>query len=150
KTLSLVPHTGMAIAIDIGDPINVHPKNKQEVGRRLARWAKRDHYGDKDIEVSGPIYESNAVESGRLRVKFTHLGGGLMAKDGELKGFAIAGADKVFRWANAEIDGDTVVVWSDQIAEPRFVRYAWANNPECTLYNGAGLPAVPFRTDEDP
>ena len=146
KTLAL-PHTGMAIAIDIGDATNVHPKNKQDVGKRLALWAKRDCYGDTDTVVSGPLLASSAVEGSRIRIQFTHLGGGLKAKGGELKGFAIAGSDKVFRWAKAKIDGDSVIVWNEAVPNPAFVRYAWANNPECTLYNAAGLPAVPFRTD---
>ena len=147
KTLSL-PHTGMAIAIDIGDATDVHPKNKQDVGRRLALWAKRDCYGETDTVVSGPLFASSTVEGDRIRIHFTHLGGGLQAKGGELKGFAIAGADKQFVWAKATIDGDSVVVWSEDIPNPEYVRYAWANNPECTLYNAAGLPAVPFRTDK--
>ena len=147
KTLAL-PNTGMAIAIDIGDATNVHPKNKQDVGKRLALWAKRDCYGDTDTVVSGPLFSSSVVEGNRIRIHFTHLGGGLEARGGELKGFAIAGPDKVFRWAKAKIDEDTVLVWNETIPTPAFVRYAWASNPECTLYNAAGLPAVPFRTDQ--
>ncbi|MDA3926090.1 MAG: beta galactosidase jelly roll domain-containing protein [Kiritimatiellae bacterium] len=147
KTLSLA-HTGMAIAIDIGDATNVHPKNKQDVGKRLALWAKRDCYGDKDIVVSGPIYKSSAVEGDRIRIKFTHVGGGLIVKGDELKSFAIAGEDKKFVWGKAKIEGESVVVWNETIPKPAYVRYAWANNPECTFYNAAGLPAVPFRTDK--
>lgn len=147
KTLTL-PNTGMAIAIDIGDATNVHPKNKQEVGRRLALWAKRDCYGESDTVVSGPIFASSVVEGKCIRISFTHLGGGLKAKGDELKGFAIAGPDKVFRWAKAKIDGDTVLVSNTDTPNPAFVRYAWANNPECNLYNAAGLPAIPFRTDD--
>lgn len=143
-----LPRTGMAVTIDIGDANNVHPRNKQDVGRRLARWAMRDCYGDNDIEVSGPLYASSAVEGNRIRLQFTHVGGGLQAQGGELKGFAIAGADKAFVWAKASIDGDGVLVWSDAVPAPAFVRYAWATNPECTLFNGAGLPAAPFRTDQ--
>ena len=147
KTLTL-PNTGMAIAIDIGDATNVHPKNKQDVGKRLALWAKRDCYGESDTVVSGPLFASSAQEGDRIRINFTHIGGGLEAKGGELKGFAIAGLDKAFHWAKAKIDGDSVLVWNESIPNPAFVRYAWANNPECTLYNAAGLPAVPFRTDK--
>jgi sialate O-acetylesterase len=147
KTLAL-HGTGMAVAIDIGSVMDIHPRNKQDVGKRLARWAMRDCYGDKDIEVSGPLYASNAVEGSRIRLSFTHAGSGLKAKGGELKGFAIAAADKNFVWAQAAIEGERVVVWDDTIKEPRFVRYAWANNPEATLYNGADLPASPFRTDD--
>ena len=147
KTLAL-PYTGMAVTIDIGDAVNVHPKNKQDVGKRLAVWAKRDCYGAADTVVSGPLFASSVVEGNRIRIHFTHLGGGLQAKGGELKGFAIAGPDKNFVWAKAKIDGDSVLVWSATVPNPAFVRYAWANNPECTLYNAAGLPAVPFRTDK--
>lgn len=147
KTLAL-HDTGMAVTIDIGDATNVHPRNKRDVGKRLARWAMRDCYGDADIEVSGPLYASNAVEGNRIRIRFTHVGGGLKAKGGELKGFAISGADKKFVWAKAEIDGDSVLVWNEAVTNPAFVRYAWADNPECTLYNGADLPAAPFRTDQ--
>lgn len=147
KTLAL-PHTGMAVAIDIGDAKNVHPKNKQDVGKRLARWARRDCYGEKDLEVSGPLYASNAIEGDKIRLKFTHTKGGLKARKTPLKGFEIAGEDKKFVWADAKIDGDSVVVWSPKIKTPRYVRYAWANNPECDLRNGENLPAVPFRTDQ--
>ena len=147
KTLAL-HDTGMAVAIDIGAAMEIHPRNKQDVGRRLARWAMRDCYGDTDIEVSGPLYASNAVEGDKIRISFTHVGGGLKAKGDALKGFAIAAVDKKFVWAQASIEGESVVVWNANIASPRYVRYAWADNPECTLYNGAGLPASPFRTDQ--
>ncbi|QDT26401.1 Glycosyl hydrolases family 2, sugar binding domain [Gimesia panareensis] len=147
KTLDL-PHTGMAVTIDIGDATNVHPKNKQDVGKRLALWAKRDCYGDTDTVVSGPQFYSATVEGDRIRIKFKHPGGGLKSKGEEMKGFAVAGPDKVFRWAKAKIDGDSVLVWNESIPKPAFVRYAWATNPECSLYNAAGLPAVPFRTDK--
>ena len=147
KTLAL-RGTGMAVAIDIGEALEIHPRNKQDVGKRLARWAMRDCYGDKDIEVSGPLYASSAVEGGRIRLSFSHVGGGLTARGGALKGFAVAAADKNFVWAQAAIEGESVLVWSEHIKEPRFVRYAWANNPEATLYNGAGRPASPFRTDD--
>ncbi|HPA18778.1 MAG TPA: sialate O-acetylesterase [Verrucomicrobiae bacterium] len=144
-----VPGTGMAVTIDIGDAGDIHPKNKQDVGRRLARWAMRDCYGDTGLEVSGPLYESHAAEGGRVRIRFKHVGGGLTARGGALKGFAIAGSDKKFSWAQAEIDGESVLVWSESVQKPLHVRYAWADNPECTLCNGAGLPASPFRTDRD-
>lgn len=147
KTLAL-HDTGMAVAIDIGEAMEIHPHNKQEVGRRLARWAMRDCYGERDVEVSGPLYAANAVEGDKIRIRFTHAGGGLKAKDGALKGFAIAAADKKFVWADARIDGETIVVWKEGVKSPAYVRYAWADNPECTLVNGAGLPASPFRTDE--
>ncbi len=146
KALAL-PRTGMAVAIDIGEALNVHPKNKQEVGRRLARWASRDCYGEADLAVCGPLYAASQVEGQRIRLRFTHAEGGLSAAGGALKGFAIAGADKKFVWADAAIDGDTVMVWSAAVPAPLYARYAWASNPECTLFNGAGLPAAPFRTD---
>lgn len=146
KTLAL-NNTGMAVAIDIGEALEIHPHNKQDVGRRLARWAMRDCYGEKDLEVCGPLVASSAVEGDAVRVRFTHASG-LRARGGVLKGFAIAGEDKAFVWAEARIDGESVVVRSDGVKAPKFVRYAWDDNPECTLVNGAGLPASPFRTDE--
>jgi len=145
-TLSL-PKTGMAVIIDIGDAKDIHPKNKQDVGKRLAYWAESQVYG-KDIVYSGPIYESMKVEDSKVRLAFKHTGSGLDAKGDKLTGFAIAGEDKVFHWADAKIDGNTVVVSSDKVAKPAAVRYAWADNPECNLYNKEGIPASPFRTDD--
>ncbi len=147
-TLSL-PNTGMAVIIDVGDARDIHPRDKQTVGDRLARVALARDYGRK-IEYSGPMYKSMKVEGGAIRLSFEHIGGGLVAKGGDLVGFAVAGADKKFVWANARIDGDTVVVSEDQIARPVAVRYAWADNPQCNLYNKEGLPASPFRTDSWP
>ncbi len=148
-TLSL-PNTGMAVIIDIGEANNIHPKNKQDVGKRLALWALAGSYGKK-LEYCGPIYKSMRVEGNKIILHFDHVGGGLVADGGEpLKGFAIAGADRKFVWADAKIDGDTVVVGSDKVSEPAAVRYAWANNPVCNLYNKEGLPASPFRTDDRP
>ena len=147
KALDL-PGTGMAVTIDIGDAGNVHPKNKQDVGDRLTRIALAKTYGRK-MEYSGPMYESMKVEGNTVRIKFTHIGGGLVAKGGPLKQFAIAGADGKLVWADAKIDKKTVVVSSPQVTGPVAVRYAWADNPEgCNLYNTDGLPAVPFRTDK--
>lgn len=144
-TLSL-SNTGMAIAIDLGEANNIHPKNKQDVGHRLALNALA-FYG-RNTEYSGPIYQSMETAGNQIRLRFIHIGGGLITKDNEpLKGFAIAGEDHKFVWADAKIDGETVVVWSDKVSQPQAVRYAWADNPECNLYNGAGLPASPFRTD---
>lgn len=146
-TLSL-PNTGMACAIDIGDAADIHPKNKQEVGRRLALVASRLVY-KKDRIASCPMYKNFRKDGNRIRISFTNIGAGLSTKDGkEVKGFAIAGNDKQFYWANATIVGNEVVVFSDKVAEPVAVRYAWADNPECTLINSEGLPALPFRTDE--
>ncbi len=142
-----LPNTGMAVAIDIGDEKDIHPKNKQDVGRRLALNALAKVY-DRDIAYSGPIYKSMKIEEGKVRLQFNHADGGLKIKEGDqLKGFAIAGDNKKFVWAEAKIDGDEIVVWNPNIPQPVSVRYAWASNPVCNLYNGAGLPASPFRTD---
>ena len=146
-TLS-VPNTGMAVAIDIGEP-DIHPKNKQDVGKRLALWALAKTYG-KNIVYSGPMYTLMEVQGNKAILHFDHVGGGLMAKGDSLKGFAIAGADKKFVWADAKIEGNTVVVSSDKVSVPVAVRYAWAKNPVCNLYNKEGLPATPFRTDTWP
>jgi sialate O-acetylesterase len=140
------PATAMAVIIDIGDAKDIHPKNKQDVGKRLSLAALKMAYG-RDLVHSGPIYQSMKVEGNKVRLTFAHTGKGLEAKGGELKGFAIAGADKKFVWAKAAIDGQTVVVSADEVAAPVAVRYGWADNPECTLYNADGLPASPFRTD---
>jgi sialate O-acetylesterase len=147
KTLAL-PNTAQAVIIDIGEANDIHPKNKQDVGYRLAVGALKVAYRQ-DVVHSGPVYASMAVEGEEARLKFKHAGG-LVAKGGPLKGFAIAGADRKFVWADARIDGDTVVVCSDFVKQPVAVRYAWGNNPECNLYNKEGLPASPFRTDDWP
>ncbi|MEA3366817.1 MAG: sialate O-acetylesterase [Planctomycetota bacterium] len=151
QTMALgLPQTGMAVIIDIGDAGNIHPKNKQDVGKRLALAARAVAYGQ-DMTHSGPIYKSMKIENGTVRLAFNHVGGGLVAKGGgPLKGFAVAGKDKKWVWAQAKIDGETVVVSSDQVKAPVAVRYGWANNPDCNLYNKAGLPASPFRTDQWP
>jgi len=125
----------------------VHPKNKEPVGERLALVALANAYGSK-LEYSGPRYSSMKVEGNAIRIRFTHADGGLVAKDGPLKWFQIAGADGQFFDADATIDGDSVVVKSDKVPAPVAVRYAWANYPiGCNLFNAAGLPAAPFRTD---
>ena len=145
-----LPNTGMAVTIDIGEADDIHPKNKQDVGKRLALWALAKTYG-RDVVYSGPLYTGMEREDGKIVLHFDHVDGGLVAKgDGPLKGFAIAGEDREFVWADARIEGDTVVVSSDRIEEPIAVRYAWADNPVCNLYNEAGLPASPFRTDSWP
>ncbi|MFT5301129.1 MAG: sialate O-acetylesterase [Mariniblastus sp.] len=142
-----VPRTGQAVIIDIGEARNIHPKNKQDVGIRLALNALAKDYG-KSVEFSGPVYRSMSKRGNQVRLEFSHANG-LMAKGGELKRFEIAGADKKFVWANATIQGNSVVVSSDSVSEPAAVRYAWSDNPEgCNLYNGSGLPASPFRTDD--
>jgi len=146
-TTKTVPNAGIATAIDIGEANDIHPKNKQEVGRRLALNALALTYGKK-IEYSGPVYKSHKSEGDAIRLTFDHRGGGLVAQGGiPLKGFAIAGADNKFVWADARIDGDTVIVSSASVTSPVAVHYAWSNNPVCNLYNKAGLPALPFRTD---
>jgi len=148
KTLSL-PNTGMAVTIDIGEWNDIHPLDKKDVGKRLFLAAEKVAYGNNNIVYSGPIYKSMNVEGNKIVLSFTNTGSGLMAKGGgELKDFAIAGADKYFVWAKAKIEGDKVVVWNDEIPNPVAVRYAWADNPEgANLYNNEGLPASPFRTD---
>ncbi|MHA4894872.1 sialate O-acetylesterase [Pedobacter sp. PWIIR3] len=149
QTLSL-PNTGMAVAIDIGDGPDIHPKNKQEVGRRLALIALAKNYGIKTA-YTGPVYKSASTVGKTMVLTFTGAEGGLKAKDGgELKGFAIAGADQKFHWATATIKGNQIVVSSPDVANPTSVRYAWANNPVCNLVDGTGLPASPFKTDTWP
>lgn len=146
NTLS-VPHTGMAVAIGCGEEKDIHPKNKQEVGKRLAMWALHDVYG-KSVASCGPLPAGHTIKGNEVVVTFKHADGGLKTKDGgAVKGFAIAGADGNFVWADAKIDGDRVVVSSPEVQEPKAVRYAWADNPVWSLENGAGLPASPFRTD---
>jgi len=146
-TVLSLPNTGMAVTIDIGDPVNIHPKNKQDVADRLTRIALANTYGRK-IEYSGPVYQSMKVEGNSIRIQFTHVTGGLVARGGDLKTFVIAGKDGKFVPATARIDHDTVIVSSLAVPEPAAVRYAWDNYPEgCNLYNSEGLPAAPFRTD---
>ncbi|MDB5231020.1 MAG: Sialate O-acetylesterase [Chitinophagaceae bacterium] len=142
-----VPHTGMAVTIDIGDAKDIHPKNKQDVGLRLALIARAKVYKEK-LVYSGPIYRSYKIKSDKIEIMFNHTHGGLQAKNNDdLKGFSIAGEDKKFYWAHARIKGNKIIVWCNKAEKPVAVRYAWANNPECNLYNKAGLPASPFRTD---
>ena len=140
-------NTGMAVNIDIGDSHGIHPSNKRDCGERLALWALAKDYG-KDVIYSGPLYAGYAIEEGQIRVYFNHAESGLKFRDGAAKGFAIAGKDRKFVWANARIEGDTVVVWSDKVKEPVAVRYGWDTDPEVSLYNKADLPASPFRTDD--
>jgi sialate O-acetylesterase len=150
KTLS-VSNTGMAVTTDIGNVKDIHPKNKQEVGRRLALWALAKTYGKSDVVYSGPLYESQAIEGSTIRVKFQHATGGLVAKDDKpLSHFQIAGEDQKFVDAKATIDGESVVVESDQVPAPKAVRFAWNALAEPNLFNKAGLPASPFRTDDWP
>lgn len=147
QILSL-PNTGLAVTIDAGDPDNVHPKNKEPVGERLALIALANTYKQK-LEYSGPQYSSMQVDGSSVRIHFTHVDGGLVAKDGPLNWFQIAGTDQHFVDADAVTVGKTVVVKSASVPAPVAVRYAWANYPfGCNLYNAAGLPAAPFRTDD--
>jgi len=158
-----IPHTGMAMMIDIGiKPAynDIHPRNKFDVGERLALWALARDYGKTGLVCSGPLYKAIKVEDGKIRISFDSTGSGLMVgrkenvkptvKDNaQLKGFAIAGEDKQWVWADAVIDGQTVVVSSPEVPKPVATRYAYRTNPEgCNLYNNEGLPASPFRTDD--
>jgi sialate O-acetylesterase len=142
----------MAVANDIGESKNIHPRNKQEVGRRLSLWALHGPYGQTDLVPSGPLYSKHEIEDGRIRIRFNHAGGGLASRDGKpLARFAIAGEDKQFVVAKAEIDGDTVVVSADSVPKPVAVRYAWESNPVgANLGNKENLPASCFRTDDWP
>lgn len=147
KSLS-VPNTAMAVAIDLGEWNDIHPDRKKPVGDRLALAAEHIAYGE-DIVYSGPIYSSAAVSGDKITLSFSHTGGGLITNDGEEpQEFAIAGADKKFVWAQAKIEGDKVVVWSEEVKDPKFVRYAWADSPvDPNLFNKEGLPASPFETE---
>ncbi|SPE23823.1 Putative sialate O-acetylesterase (fragment) [Acidobacteriia bacterium SbA2] len=149
-TMQHVPQAGLAVTIDVGDPKDLHPHRKLEVGQRLALWAEGAVY-KQAVEYSGPLYESMRIDGAKIRVRFAHAGSGLEGRDGaELHGFAIAGADRKFHWAEASIDGDAVVVSSREVPSPVAVRYAWADSPLCNLFNKDGLPASPFRTDDWP
>jgi len=143
-----VPNTAMAVAIDLGEWNDIHPDNKKDVGERLALAAFKLAYNE-NLVYSGPIYQSSKIEGNKIIISFDHSGSGLMTNDGEeLAEFALAGADKKFVWAKAKIEGNTVIVWNDSMANPMYVRYAWADNPvNPNLYNKEGLPASPFRTD---
>ena len=149
KTLS-VPNTAMAVTIGLGEKNDIHPLRKKEVGQRLALVARKLAYGDKKVVASGPMYQSLKVKSNKIELDFSDCGSGLMTNDGkELKHFAIAGADKKFVWAKAEIKGNKIVVWNDAVSKPVSVRYAWADNPAgANLYNKEGLPASPFTTEK--
>lgn len=149
KTLAL-KNTGMAVAIDIGNEVDIHPRNKQDVGKRLWLAADKVAFGN-DIVYSGPVYKSHQQRDSQIIVTFDQVGSGLKAAGPEITGFAIAGDDKKFFWAEGEIVGkNKIALNSDMVKEPVHVRYAWANNPACNLYNEEGLPAVPFRTDDWP
>lgn len=150
RTLSL-PHTGMAVAIDIGNRDDIHPRNKQEVGRRLALAAERVAYSDPKVVSQGPTPGPLEVAGNTVRLQLQANGSGLLLKEaGSTPSFAVAGADRKFYWATARLEGNTLVLSSPQVAAPVAVRYAWSNSPTPVLYNRAGLPAAPFRTDDWP
>ena len=144
-----VPNTCLAVTIDTGNADDVHPIDKVEVGDRLGLCALGEHYG-KSIPHMGPTLSSVENMKGGFRLHFDHADGGLVVKGNRLAEFSIAGEDRRWYWADAHIEGDTVVVFSTSVLDPKAVRYAWQANPEATLYNGAGLPAVPFRSDDWP
>lgn len=146
-TSEAVAGSGLAVAVDVGLADDIHPTDKQTVGERLSLVARRVAYGE-NIVSSGPLCQSHKIEGGAIRLTFAHADGGLKARGGgKLTGFAIAGADHKFHWADARIEGNDIVVSSADVPMPLAVRYAWADNPDCNLYNGVGLPASPFRTD---
>jgi sialate O-acetylesterase len=149
KILS-VSNTAMAVAIDLGDWNELHPDRKKEIGERLALAAMKLSYGEKNIVYSGPLYQTAKIDGNKIIIDFSSVGSGLITNDGEEPAeFAIAGADKKFIWAKAKIEGDHVVVWNENISDPMYVRYAWADCPvNPNLYNKEGLPASPFRTDK--
>ncbi|MBD2722399.1 sialate O-acetylesterase [Hymenobacter armeniacus] len=146
-----LPHTGMAVILDAGEWNDIHPLDKQTPGHRLALAAQKVAYGDTKVVSSGPLYQSMQTSGNKVTLSFSSVGSGLVAKGGEpLKGFAIAGPDKKFVWAQARIEGNKVVVWNDQVPNPAVVRYAWADNPEgVNLYNKEGLPASTFTTEPE-
>ncbi len=149
--LSKLPHTGQAVITDLGEAHDIHPRNKQDVAKRLARWALAEDYGY-DLVYRSPVYQSHGVEKGRMIITCDHVGGGLDTFDvRQPVGFAIAGDDRNFVWAQAKIVGkDKIEVWSDQVTDPVAVRYAWSDNPVCNVQNREHLPLTPFRTDTWP
>jgi sialate O-acetylesterase len=144
-----IKNTGMAVTVDIGNIKDIHPRNKQDVGKRLALWALANTYGQKDLVYSGPLYKSHKIDGSKVTISFNHVGDGLTARDGKsLSHFQVAGADKTFTEAWAVVVGDTVVVSSPRVKAPAAVRYAWHQLAEPNLSNKNGLPASPFRTDK--
>lgn len=148
-TAKKLHHVGLAITIDVGDPKDLHPHRKAEIGDRLALWALGTTY-HQPLTYSGPLYESMSIAASTIRIWFSNLGSGLVAKGGDLQGFAIAGKDRKFHWATASIDGNSVIISSPEVRDPVAVRYAWADSPACNLFDAEGLPASPFRTDDWP
>lgn len=150
KCVKEVPNSYMAVTIDLGEPKDVHPKNKQDVGLRLALIARAKVYRENDIVYSGPVFQSQKIQGNRIRLTFRHANGRLVDKDGRnLQTFEIAGKDMQFKPATARIDGENVTVFSEEVRKPKYVRYAWSPYPKVDLYNAASLPAAPFRTDKE-
>lgn len=148
-TATKLKNTGEAVIIDIGEGKDIHPKNKQDVAKRLARLALVQTYGVEGIVARSPLYKSMEAKGNKIALSFEHVAGGWRPFDvPEPRGFAIAGADKKWVWAKAKVDGEKIEVWADGVAEPVAVRYAWADNPVCNMFSGAGLPLTPFRTDD--
>jgi sialate O-acetylesterase len=148
-TAASVPNSCLAVTIDSGDADNIHPIDKVPVGDRLARCALANYYGH-NVVYSGPTLASVERLQGEIRLHFADTDGGLVVKGTKLEEFAIAGEDRKWHWADARIEGDTIVVSSPDVPNPKQARYAWQSNPAATLFNGAGLPAAPFRTDNWP
>jgi len=146
-TMKTVPNTGMVVTNDIGNLKDIHPKNKQEVGRRLALWALAKTYGVKDLEFSGPVYKSMEIKKNKITISFDHAEKGLIKKGKHLNEFYIAGEDQIFYPANAKIVKNKVVVSSAKVKKPVAVRFAFSNTAQPNLFNNAGLPASAFRTD---
>ena len=146
----MLPNVGLAIITDVGDKDDIHPTRKEPVGERLALLARGIAYGQERLTYSGPIYHSLEIRGSEAIVSFDHVGRGLETDGSTLQGFAIAGKDRRFVWADARIEGDTVVVTSPQVPHPAAVRYGWADYPVVNLQNKADLPASPFRTDNFP
>ncbi len=145
QVLNTVENTAMALAIDVGERHNIHPLDKKTVGERLALGARHLVYGDKALNFTSPLFGTATVTDNRVKINFRHINNGLMVKGEKLLGFAIAGSDKKFAWANAKLTNNQVTVWLNSIKAPKYVRYAWGNNPEnANLYNDQGLPATPF------
>ena len=155
-TMSKLPNTGEAVILNLGEASDIHPKNKQDVAKRLARWALAREYGFDQLVYRSPLYESMEKQDGQIVLNFAHVGGGLDTFDvSDPIGFTMAGEDRVFHSATAQIVGNgrgrsQIKVWSDQVSNPVAVRYAWADNPVCNVQNVEGLPLTPFRTDDWP
>jgi sialate O-acetylesterase len=148
-TVRTVKHTALAVTVDTGEADNIHPKDKKVVGERLALCALANEYG-KDVAWAGPTFASQKVLPGALKLRFDHADGGLVGQGNQLKEFSVAGSDGHWEWADAKFQGKAVVVSSPLVPNPVAARYAWQANPAATLFNGEGLPAVPFRTDDWP